>query len=76
MLSGMGFVIPSISLTSDDSSSIKSTGGAPFNHGFNQELFISRLSAACPQMPIYNNVESATKQEVEVFSFSGPLAQM
>jgi hypothetical protein len=67
---GMGFILPTMYLRSSDPNlqheSIRET---PFNHNFNQELFMSRLSAACPNMPIYEDIESAKKAEVELLHF-------
>jgi hypothetical protein len=70
MLSGMGFVIPTIPLRPlNDLSLLRSAREAPFGDSFDQELLISRLSVACPQIPIYTDVESAATAAIEIFKF-------
>jgi hypothetical protein len=73
----MGFIIPTLSLySSEDLNYSKSTGEAQFNRSFNKELFISRLHASCPHMAIYNDIQSATMQEVEIVTFAPLSGQM
>jgi hypothetical protein len=75
--SGIGFIIPTIYLRPSDPKVQESTGGNlyPFGHSFNEELLISRLNAACPDMPIYTDIKSATKSGVEILHFSTPPVQ-
>ncbi|KAH8798657.1 hypothetical protein F5884DRAFT_639281, partial [Xylogone sp. PMI_703] len=58
MHEGWDFIIPRISLRSnDDLSLLESSGDTDLGYIFNQSLFVSRLSVVCPQMTIYDSIE-------------------
>jgi len=39
------------------------------DYGFNRELFVSRLQAACPKMTIYKSIEATSRPGVEIEHF-------
>jgi hypothetical protein len=77
MHEGFSFIVPTISLRSnDDLSLLESDGDTSLEYTFNRELFVSRLTAACPQMVIYDNVENATKPELEILHYPTRIGQL
>jgi hypothetical protein len=77
MHEGFSFIVPTISLRSnDDLSLLESDGDTSLEYTFNRELLVSRLTAACPQMVIYDSVENATKPELEILHYPTRIGQL
>ncbi|KAH8811173.1 hypothetical protein F5884DRAFT_876335 [Xylogone sp. PMI_703] len=77
MHEGWDFIIPRLSLRSgDDLSLLESNGDTELGYTFNQSLFVSRLSATCPRMIIYENIESATRPGLEIYHYETKIGQM
>jgi len=77
MNSGMGFIIPTIEIPfNEDLSLLESDRHISFEYYFNRELFVSRLGAACPRMEIYDDIESATNSDIEIYHFTSRAEQL
>ncbi len=60
---GAGLILPTISLRGDDNDLIVLETGAQtgLDYLFDRQSLTSRLKSACPQMPVYDDVESVKK---------------
>jgi hypothetical protein len=76
MLEGNGLVIPSIELRSSEDLSELRSGLVSFDYLFNRELFVSRLSTACPRISIYNTIDEAEQNRVKVYHYPSTLTGM
>lgn len=54
---GAGLIVPVINLRSESNLSDLENGTASMDYLFDQARFVSRLKTACPQMPIYTDLE-------------------
>ncbi|KAH8601788.1 hypothetical protein B0O99DRAFT_736147 [Bisporella sp. PMI_857] len=73
MRSGMGFILPTIKIQTDDIELLPGDGeNASLDQYFDQELFVYRLKRSCPRLAIYNNEDSAVNLGISLNWNSAP----
>jgi hypothetical protein len=76
MEEGRGFIIPPIELRNfDDLIQLEASGDTAFEYIFDRDLFVSRLSAACPRMAIFDSLQAAEEKGLEVYHFPTTMAR-
>lgn len=70
-------IIPSLELRNGENLTLLELDGeTELDCAFNRNPFVSRLSAACPRMTIYESLEVAQEKGLEVYHFGTAMAQL